>query len=32
MPWQAMGHFTDTELDALWAYLRTLPARPHGGR
>ena len=32
MPWQALGHFTDTELDALWAYLRTVPARPHGQR
>lgn len=32
MPWQAMGHFTDTELDALWAYLRTVPARPRGQR
>jgi cytochrome c553 len=32
MPWQAMGRFTDTELDALWAYLRTVPARPKGQR
>jgi len=32
MPWQAMGHFTETELDALWAYLRTVPARPRGQR
>jgi mono/diheme cytochrome c family protein len=32
MPWQAMGKFTDTELDALWAYVRTVPARPGGHR
>ncbi len=32
MPWQAMGRFSDTELDALWAYLRTVPARPRGQR
>jgi cytochrome c553 len=32
MPWQALGHFSDTELDALWAYLRTVPAMPKGQR
>jgi len=32
MPWQAMGRFTDTELDALWVYLRTVPALPKGRR
>jgi mono/diheme cytochrome c family protein len=32
MPWQAMGHFSDTELDALWAFLHTVPARPYGQR
>ena len=32
MPWQAMGQFTDTELDALQAYLRTVPALPKGQR
>ena len=32
MPWQSLGKFTDTELDALWAYLRTVPARPFGQR
>jgi hypothetical protein len=32
MPWKAMGHFTDTELDALWVYLRTVPARTRGTR
>ena len=32
MPWQAMGRFTDTELDALWAYLCTVPALPKGHR
>lgn len=25
MPWQAFSGMTDTEIDALWAYLRTLP-------
>jgi mono/diheme cytochrome c family protein len=32
MPWQSMSRFTDTELDALWAYLRSLPPRPAGQR
>jgi len=32
MPWQAMGRFTDTELDALLLYLRSVPARPLGQR
>jgi mono/diheme cytochrome c family protein len=32
MPWKAMSRFSDTELDALWAYLHTLPARPLGQR
>lgn len=26
MPWRTLGTMSDTELDALWAYLRTLPA------
>ncbi|MBS0558382.1 MAG: c-type cytochrome [Proteobacteria bacterium] len=26
MPWRALGTMSDTELDALWAYLRTVPA------
>lgn len=25
MPWKAFGGMTDTEVDALWAYLQTLP-------
>jgi mono/diheme cytochrome c family protein len=25
MPWKAFANLTDTELDALWAYLQTLP-------
>jgi mono/diheme cytochrome c family protein len=25
MPWRAFAKFTDTELDALWAYLQTVP-------
>lgn len=32
MPWQSMRRFSDTELDALWAYLRSVPAQPAGGR
>jgi mono/diheme cytochrome c family protein len=32
MPWQALGHFSDMELDALWAYLQTVPPRPYGRR
>lgn len=31
MPWQAFGQMTDTELDALWAFLRTQPPRASGG-
>jgi cytochrome c553 len=26
MPWRAIGTMSDTELDALWLYLRTVPA------
>lgn len=25
MPWRALGTMSDTEIDALWAYLRTVP-------
>lgn len=32
MPWKSVGLASDTELDALWAYLRTVPARPAGHR
>jgi len=32
MPWKSMSRFTDTELDALWAYLQSVPARPKGQR
>ncbi|MEO8809314.1 MAG: c-type cytochrome [Rhodanobacter sp.] len=32
MPWQSIRMASDTELDALWAYLRTVPARPAGQR
>lgn len=28
MPWKAIGTSSDTELDALWAYLRSVPPRP----
>jgi mono/diheme cytochrome c family protein len=32
MPWQALGHFSDMELDAVWAYLQTVPPKPFGQR
>lgn len=32
MPWAIFKQMTDTELDALWLYLQTLPPRPTGGR
>jgi cytochrome c553 len=32
MPWATFKQMTDMELDALWAYLQTLPGRPAGGR
>lgn len=28
MPWQSFGRMNDTELRAIWLYLRTLPAKP----
>lgn len=30
MPWTATTHFTDTEVEALWAYLQTLEPAPMG--
>lgn len=30
MPWKAYSQMTDVEARALWAYLRTVPARPDG--
>ena len=30
MPWQAFATMTDTEIDALWAFLQTLPAGATG--
>lgn len=32
MPWANFRQMDDIELDALWAYLQTLPPRPSGGR
>ncbi len=33
MPWRSMhSHMTDTELEAMWAYLQTVPPRPFGER
>lgn len=31
MPWKAFAAMTDTELEALWAFLQTLPAAKAGG-
>lgn len=31
MPWKAFATMTDTEIDALWAFLQTLPAAATGG-
>jgi mono/diheme cytochrome c family protein len=30
MPWQGYSHMTDTEAQAIWAYLQTLPPTPTG--
>ncbi|HET7273984.1 MAG TPA: cytochrome c [Longimicrobiaceae bacterium] len=30
MPWRTLGQMTDTELRAIWLYLRTVPAKPAG--
>ncbi len=32
MPWPALGAMNDVELSALYKYLRTIPAKPYGGR
>jgi hypothetical protein len=32
MPWREFRLMTDTEIGALYAYLRTVPARPFGNR
>jgi mono/diheme cytochrome c family protein len=32
MPVQLTSQFTDTEISAIWAYLQTVPAQPHGNR
>lgn len=32
MPWQAYGGLSDTDLDALWIYLRSVPPKALGGR
>jgi hypothetical protein len=29
MPWGLHGRFTDEELEAIWTYLRTIPAVEH---
>ena len=32
MPWRLIGQSSDGDLRALWAYLQSLPPRPHGER
>ena len=32
MPWKNFANFTDDEIAAMWMYLQSVPARPHGGR
>lgn len=32
MPYQSFAHFTDDEISAVWAYLRSVPAKAYGGR
>ena len=32
MPWKQFRNMTDEELAALWQYLRSVPAKPFGGR
>jgi mono/diheme cytochrome c family protein len=32
MPWRSYAAMTDRELQALWLYLRSVPAKPSGGR
>ena len=32
MPWQNLSKMTDVEIKAMWAYLRTVPARADGNR
>lgn len=32
MPWRTYRHLNEVEIEALWAYLRSLPPRPFGGR
>ncbi len=32
MPWQQFAEFSDDEIESLWRYLRTVPAKAHGDR
>jgi hypothetical protein len=32
MPWKLYGRMSDEELKAIYAYLRTVPAKPKGNR
>src|SRR5574338_161240 len=32
MPFKSFAHFTDDEIAAVWAYVRSMPAKAYGGR
>lgn len=32
MPWRLAGQMSDLEIQAVWAYLKTVPGKPFGGR
>lgn len=32
MPWSVYRHLNETEIEAIWAYVRSRPAKPYGGR
>jgi hypothetical protein len=32
MPWQNFARLTDTEVKALWMFLKTVPVKEEGGR
>lgn len=32
MPYKSFAHFTDDEIAAVWAYVRSVPAKAYGGR
>jgi mono/diheme cytochrome c family protein len=32
MPWPNFSQMSDTEISAVWVYLQSIPAKPHGQR